>query len=99
MAEDNWPDVVGNLSRVGAVWKRMTRILSREGAEPRVSGIFFKAVIQEVLLLNSEAWLFTPRTGRALGGFHNQAVRRLMGWLPRRKPYRKLTYTSATAAR
>ena len=41
VADNDWPVVVRNLSRARAVWKRMTRILSREGAEPRVSGFFF----------------------------------------------------------
>ena len=46
----NWTAVVMNLSGARAVWKRMPIILSREGAEPWVSGIFFKAMVQEVLL-------------------------------------------------
>ena len=43
---DDWPEVVRNLKKVRAVWRRMMTILSREGAEPRVSGFFFKAVIK-----------------------------------------------------
>ena len=39
--DDNWPTVVRNLYRARAVWKRMAIILSREGAEPQVSGLFF----------------------------------------------------------
>ena len=39
-ADNNWPAVVRNLSRVRAVWKRTMRILSTEGTEPRVSGLF-----------------------------------------------------------
>ena len=48
-ADDNWTAVVGNLSRVRTVWKRMTRIFSREGVEPRVSGFFFETMVQMVL--------------------------------------------------
>ena len=58
-----------NLSRARAVWKRMTRILSREGAEPRVSGFLFKAMVQAVLVFGSETWVVTPCMGRVLGGF------------------------------
>ena len=36
-ADDDWPEVVRNLSRVREVWKRTTRILSREGEDTRVS--------------------------------------------------------------
>ena len=52
-ADDDWPAVVRNLSRARAVWKRMTRILSREGAELQVYVFFFKAVVQEMLIFGS----------------------------------------------
>ena len=50
-ADNNWPAVVSNLGRAREVWKRITRILSRYGEEPRVSGFFFKAVVQAVVLI------------------------------------------------
>ena len=56
-ADDDWPVVVKNLSRARKVWSRMSRILSREGAAPRVSGFFFKAVVQAVLLFGAETWV------------------------------------------
>ena len=59
----------------------MPRILSREGATPRVSGLFFKAVIQVVLLLGAETWVVTPRMGTALGVFQTQVMRWLTGQL------------------
>ena len=68
-AENNWPEVVRNLSRSRAVWRRMAHILSREGAVPQLSGFFFKAVVQVVLLLGSETWVVTPYVGKALEGF------------------------------
>ena len=72
---NNPPAVVRNLSRTRLVWKRMTRISSKEGAEPRVSGLFLKAVVQTVLLFGSETWVVTPRTGRALGILQEQVER------------------------
>ena len=47
----------------------MARILSKEGARPRVSGFFFKAVVQLLLLLGMETWVVTPRIGTGLWGF------------------------------
>ena len=44
--DDNWPEVIRNLVNPRAVCRRIIRILSREGARPRVSGFFFKAVVQ-----------------------------------------------------
>ena len=52
--DDDCPVDVRKLSRAGAVWKRMTRIISREGADPHVSGFFLKAVVQAVLLFGAE---------------------------------------------
>ena len=49
-AENDWPSVVRKLSCERAVWKRMTRIIRREGAVLQVSGLFFKAMEQAVLL-------------------------------------------------
>ena len=49
-ADEEFPVMTKNLSRERAVWRRMRRILSREGGEPRVSGFFLKAVVQAVLL-------------------------------------------------
>ena len=77
----------------------MSRILSREGAAPRVSGFFFKAVVQVVLLFVLETWLVTPRMGKDLGGFQAQVTRQIMGRLPRSTPDRKWIYTSEATAR
>ena len=48
-----------------------TMILSREGAMPRVSGFFFKAVVQSVFLCSAETWVVTHRMGRFLGRFRD----------------------------
>ena len=40
--------VIRNMVNAWVFWRRMTRILSREGVRPRVSGFFFKASIQSV---------------------------------------------------
>ena len=42
-------------------WGKLVRILSREGAEKRVSGTFFKAVVQQVLLFGADTWVLTPQ--------------------------------------
>ena len=54
--DDDWPAVAGNLGKAQKSWGRMQRILSREGANKRVSGNFFKAVVQQVLLFGAETW-------------------------------------------
>ena len=50
-------DLCEGTNQVGG---RLKRILSREGADKRVSGNFFKAVVQQVLLFGSETWVVAP---------------------------------------
>ena len=85
--QDNWPVVVSNLAWAKKVWSRMLHILSREGTTPRMSGFFFKAMLQGVLLFGVNTWVVTPRVGISLGGFKTQVARRLTEQLPRRTTY------------
>ena len=39
--DDDWPLVVSNLVKAWKIWGRLSRILSWEGADKRVSGKFF----------------------------------------------------------
>ena len=54
---NEWLAVVGNLGKSRKSWGRLSRILSREGADPKLSGNFYKAVAQAVLLFGSETWV------------------------------------------
>ena len=98
-AEDDWLEVVSNLSQAMAVWKRMTIILIREGVETLVSGYFFKSMVQAVLLFGSETYVVTSRMGKALGGFQDQVARRLTGRFLRQKLDREWKYTLEAAER
>ena len=51
---NDWPAVAGNLGKAQKSWGRLQRILGREGADKRVSGNFFKVVVQQVLLFGAE---------------------------------------------
>ena len=68
-SDDNLTLVVGNLCKDWNIWARILRILGREGASPRVSGILFKLVAQIVLLFGSDTWMMTPCIGWALWWF------------------------------
>ena len=67
--DDDWPALAGNLAKARKSWGRLQGILRREGATPRISGTFFKAVVQQVLLFGAETWVVTPKIERALSGF------------------------------
>ena len=76
----------------------MKRILSREGADRRVSGNFFRAVVQQVLLFGAETWVVTPRIERALKSFMHGDARRITGRQPRRGWDGKWFYPSLEGA-
>ena len=81
--ENDWPEVVGNLKKARKSWAWLMRILGREGANPRVSGMFFKWVVHVVFLFGSEMCLLIPRMGRDLGIFQHRVARRNTGRQPR----------------
>ena len=58
-ADNDSPEVVRNLEKARAVCQMLTSILSREGAAMQVPGFFFKAVVQSVLLFDTETWVVT----------------------------------------
>ena len=82
--DDDWPSVAGNLAKARRNWGRLQRILGRKGATARISGDFFKAVVQQVLLFGAEMWVVTPKMEQALSGFLHGAARRLTGRQARR---------------
>ena len=92
--DDDWPTVAGNLTKERKGWGRLQGILSREGATKRMSGNFFKAVVQQVLLFGAEKWVVTPMMERALSAFIHGAARRLTGRQPRKERDGKWYYPS-----
>ena len=82
--DDDWTAVVGTLNKARRSWGRLQSILKREGATPRISGSFFKAVVQQVVLFGAETWVVTPKSERALSGFLHGAARQLTGRQARR---------------
>ena len=71
---DNWPVVSGKPIKAWAKWDRLSRIFGREGENTLVWMMFFKEVVQPVLLFRLETWATNPHTGRGLGGFHQRAA-------------------------
>ena len=82
---DDWPALAGNLVKARKSWRRLSRILIREGADKRVSGNFFKAMVQAMLLFGEETWVLTPRIEWALESFLHRDARRITGKQPQRE--------------
>ena len=44
--DNDWPAVAGNIKKARRIWGRLTRVLGREGADPKVSQNFYISVTQ-----------------------------------------------------
>ena len=69
--DDDWPAVYWNLSKARKQWAKIARVLSWTGASLRTSSMFYKAIVQSVLLYGYETWTLSATMLKALGGFHN----------------------------
>jgi hypothetical protein len=67
------------LTRARARWRRIAKILTIDGASPRVMGYFYKAIIQTELLYGSESWTLTGRMIGKLRSFHHRVARYITG--------------------
>ena len=57
--DDDWPVVRRNIMHVRLVWGRLGTLLQQEGADPRVAAMFYRAVVQAILLYGSETWVLS----------------------------------------
>jgi hypothetical protein len=78
--------VTSNIKKARQCWGRLSRILTREGANPRVMARFYVTVIEAVLLYGSETWVLSSRLLRRLNSFHNRCARHLAHRHIRRLP-------------
>ena len=80
--DDDWPAMAGNIRKARVNWGRLARVLGREGADPKVSRIFYTAKTQQVLLFGAETWFLTRKMESALDAFQGRVARRLTGRQP-----------------
>jgi len=67
--------IMRNLKRARMKWGRLSRLLTVEGANPMAMGIFYKVIVQTVLLYGSESWVISKAQMRALRSFHQRCAR------------------------
>ena len=63
MADDSCSEVIINLQKASRIWYCLSRILGREGSNPKTSGNLYLAVVQVILIFGLETWVVTPRIG------------------------------------
>ena len=52
--DDNWPVAQRKTMSTRSLWRRLGTLLQREGADPKVSASFYRAVVHVILLYGSE---------------------------------------------
>ena len=67
-SDNDWLAFLRNFRKARKVWSRLGKLLWREGDEPRVSAMFYWAVVQVVLLFGAEIWVFSEADTRTEGG-------------------------------
>lgn len=80
--DDDWPAIHLNLSKAREQWAMVSKVLRREDATPKISAMFYKAVVQSVLLYGAETWVMTPAVLLKLESFHKRIARRLANKMP-----------------
>ena len=78
----DWPAVYKNLQKAKAKWALISRPLLKTGVAPRFVGMFYKAIVQAVLLYGCETWVITPDILRLLESFHHRVARRISHKMP-----------------
>lgn len=80
----DWPALFANINKARGKWALISRPLLRTGVSTRVIGMFYKAIVQSVLLYGSETWVVTPQMLKMLDGFHHRIARRITNKMPTR---------------
>jgi hypothetical protein len=68
--DDDRQTVIENLRKARIKWGRISRILSKDGADPKAMSSFYKAIEQSVLLYGSELWVLTLAMEKQLCTIH-----------------------------
>ena len=75
---DNWTEVIANIQKTRKSCYPMDLILGWKGADTRISGNFYIAVVQSILLFGLETCVVAPHIKRILGGFHQSVVQLIL---------------------
>ena len=77
--DDDWTAVRINIIHASLVLGRLGTLLRREGKEPMVSEIFYKEVVQAILLYESEIWVLLASMAKRVEGTHTQFLQLITG--------------------
>ena len=73
-SDDNWIVVILKLIKAQKRWAQMLRILGCEGGNTQVSRLFYKSVVQAILLCKSETLVLIPWMVRTPRSFYLRVI-------------------------
>ena len=85
--DDDWPVVKHDIKRVQKFQEVLGKFIIMEGADTRVAGIFYRVVIQVVLLFDFYTWLLSVAMERTVEGTHTGFLRQITRYRKQRKSY------------
>ena len=84
-SDDKWPALRHNVGKAHIVWSRLGKLLRREGVDSQMSAMFYRAVLQAVLIFGEETWVLLTEISRKLEGMHVGFLRQVMGQKSKRQ--------------
>ena len=77
MDDEDLQTVRDGLHKEQRCWARISKVLRSKNAAPKICGMFYRVMVQAVLLFGSETWNVTARVLVHLNGFHTRAAYRM----------------------
>ena len=68
--DNDWPAVRRNIRKAHQFWCRLGKIIRREGTDQLVLALFYRSVVQAVLLFGVENWVLLTAMEKTLERFH-----------------------------
>ena len=70
----DWLDVRQNFKWAWKFWGRMGKIMRREGAYTKVAALFYRVVVQAVILSGLESWVMATSMEKMVEGAHTRLL-------------------------
>ena len=77
--DDAWTVVSQSIIRLRFVWGMLGLLLQQEGADPKVAEMFYRAVIQALLIFGDETWVLLAAMEIKVKGTHTWFFRQITG--------------------
>ena len=68
---------VTKMAKARGIWSRVSAVLNGDNTPPKVCGIFYRMVVQSVVLYGSVSWVLNLALLARLEGFHIRAAWRM----------------------